>query len=90
MALRRAGRLDTTAPALQGRRRNLRTTGHRMPELQNNAEKSGVFFGNEIWPSINHLLPRIHHKLTTKKPRSATTISQNPLQKHHSTTPGKK
>jgi len=31
-----------------------------------------------------------HHKLTTKTPRSTTTISQNPLQKQHSTTPQKK
>jgi hypothetical protein len=31
-----------------------------------------------------------HHKLTTKTPHSTTTILQNPLQKHHSTTPEKK
>ncbi|MCU1250191.1 MAG: hypothetical protein JWQ49_3220 [Edaphobacter sp.] len=31
-----------------------------------------------------------HHKLTTKTPHSAVPILQNPLQKHHSTMPGKK
>jgi hypothetical protein len=30
----------------------------------------------------HHVLPRIHHVLTIKKPRSTTRFFQNPPQKH--------
>jgi hypothetical protein len=34
----------------------------------------------------HHVLPRIHHTITIKKPRSAPGFSQKPLQKHYFTT----
>jgi hypothetical protein len=45
-----------------------------------------MFFDVQKCPSTHHVLPAIDHKLTSKKPRSARKFSQNPLQKHHSTT----
>jgi hypothetical protein len=48
-----------------------------------------VFFARENHHKFNHDLPRIHHKFTTKTPRFAHHFSQNPQQKHPSTTPEK-
>jgi hypothetical protein len=61
-----------------------------MPELKIKLRKVAYFSATKYDHQSTIALPRIHHKLTTQKPRSATTISQNPLQKHHSTTPVKK
>jgi hypothetical protein len=46
---------------------------------KNKVGNSGKFSTTKKRPSTHHLLPRIHHKLTTKTPRKNTTISQNPL-----------
>jgi hypothetical protein len=48
-------------------------------ETQNKFEKVGVFLNTKRCLSKDHLSPQIHHKQTTKKPRSNGTISQNPL-----------
>jgi hypothetical protein len=61
-----------------------------MGSLKNKVENSGNFSTTKKRPSTHHLLPRIHHKLTTETPRKNTTISQNPLQKRPFTTPRKK
>jgi hypothetical protein len=38
---------------------------------------------------IHHKSPRTHHKLTTKKPRSAPCFFKNPLQKREKSPPKK-
>jgi hypothetical protein len=57
-----------------------------MELVKNKVEKVGTFFDAQKCPLTHHDLPSIHHKRTSKKPRSARKFSQNPLQKHHSTT----
>jgi hypothetical protein len=42
-----------------------------------------MFFASELRPFSHHRSPAFHHKFTIKKPQSATTFSQKPLQKHH-------
>jgi hypothetical protein len=43
-------------------------------------------FRRQLRSFSDHLSPASHHKFTIKKPRSATTFSQKPLQKHPFTT----
>jgi hypothetical protein len=43
-------------------------------------KKVGIFFVSKKQPSIHHVLPRIHHDFTIKKPRSAPHFFQNPPQ----------
>jgi hypothetical protein len=54
--------------------------------VQNKAKKSGIFSAPEKHHPTHHNSPAIHHKLTSKKPRSAHHFSQKPLQKRPSTT----
>jgi hypothetical protein len=61
-----------------------------MGKPKNKFKKSGMFFAGELRPFSHHRSPAFHHKFTIKKPSSAATFSQKPLQKHHSTTPKKK
>jgi hypothetical protein len=48
-----------------------------------------MFFATQLPSFSHHLSPASHHKFTIKKPLSATTFSQKPPQKRHSTTPEK-
>jgi hypothetical protein len=57
-----------------------------MGNLKNKSEKCGVFFAVKIRSFSHHLSPAFHHEFTIKKPQSAATFSQNPLQKQLSTT----
>jgi hypothetical protein len=61
----------------------------RTGSLENNSEKSGIFLAPDLRPFSDHHSPAIHHDFTTKKPQSAATFSQNPLQKHRFTSPKK-
>jgi hypothetical protein len=45
-----------------------------------------MFFGLQNGAPKHHDLPRFHHKLTSKKPRSNTRFCQNPQQKRTITT----
>jgi hypothetical protein len=63
----------------EGRRR-------RFAPVKNKVEKVGMFFDAKKRGAIHHVLPRIHHTITSKKPRSAPAFLENPLQKHPSTT----
>jgi hypothetical protein len=47
---------------------------------KNKSEIRGKSFVRKKPPSTSHDSPRIHHKFTIKKPRSATHFRQNPLQ----------
>src|ERR1700733_4051346 len=47
-------------------------------------------FRGELGSFSDHLSPAFHHKFTIKKPRSATTFSQKPLQKRPFTIARKK
>src|ERR1700753_3584436 len=71
-------------------REDVRPGDPRNPNRTNIFENFGVFFSNKKRPSTHHVYHAFHHKMTTKTPRSTTTIPQNPLQKHHSTTQEKK
>jgi hypothetical protein len=90
--------LETLAPEGPGSLSACRTThrpgpptdSRRQYPVKNKVEKSEKSSTSKKRPSRHHLLPRIHHKLTTKTPQQTITISQNHLQKHHFTTPEKK
>jgi hypothetical protein len=47
--------------------------------IKNKFPESGIFLVPEKHQSTHHDLPATHHKITTKKPRSAHHFSQNPL-----------
>jgi hypothetical protein len=51
---------------------------------KNKVEKVGVFLTAENHDHKNHVMPCIHHKMTTFLPPQNTNKSQNPLQKRHS------
>jgi hypothetical protein len=51
-------------------------------KIEKIVKESGMFFVSKKRPSIHHVLPRIHHDLTIKKPRSAPHFFQNTPQKH--------
>jgi hypothetical protein len=59
------------------------------PPAENKLVESGIFSSLEKHQLTHHDLPPIHHKLTSKKPRSAHHFYQNTLQKHPSTIPRK-
>jgi hypothetical protein len=48
---------------------------------KNKFGKSGIFSTPKKSPSTYQLSPEIHHKFTTKEPRSTTRFCQKPLQK---------
>jgi hypothetical protein len=52
-------------------------------------KKSGIFLAPDLRPFSDHHSPAIHHDFTTKRPQSAATFSQKPLQKHRFTSPKK-
>jgi hypothetical protein len=50
-------------------------------------QKLASFSPIESMVSTHHVLPRIHHKLTIKKPHPAHAFFKIPLKKRHFTTP---
>jgi hypothetical protein len=64
---------------------------HPLPtSSKNKLQNRGIFLALEKHQPTHHDLPATHHKLTTKKPRSAHHFSQKPLQKPLSTSLRKK
>jgi hypothetical protein len=63
-----------------------------IPKLEpqkNKSEIRGIFFRHKNPPSTDHDSPRIHHKLTIKKPRSTTRFLPKPPVKRRKTCPRK-
>jgi hypothetical protein len=80
------GSLASSAPSSSGASGSWQT---RNKKIENKVEKVGVFFATKKCPSTHHVLPAIHHNLTTKTPQQNMHFRKTPLQKHHSTTPEK-
>jgi hypothetical protein len=63
---------------------------HLSDPSKNKLQNHGAFLAPEKHHPTHHDLPATHHKLTSKKPRSAHHFSQKPLQKPPSTLAKKK